>query len=493
MKYTILGAGFVGFSVASSLIESGHDVLLIEKDKERVSQILPRLDCKILSDEGERFQTLREAGIETSDYFLSVTNQEEVNLMACSIARKLNPHIKTLSRIRSLEYFRNIDELSKIFKVDYCVHPHFETAISVIRTIEYGGGVSDIYVLNKFKRVFLRSVPILPNSPIKGTRLADLRLTLNSSSPHFDKQFLVAFMTRRGESIIPRGDTIFEEGDDVYLLGEPDTLERVIDEIRGESSESKGIRKVMIVGASLMVDYLLGLYTNSLGSDLKLSRLLGRSRFVNRNITVIEKDLSRCEELSELYPQVDILKADYEDDATLREVELESADMVITATESQERNIILAAHSNKIGVKNTIALVNSHLYTDLAQELGVDLTVSVRNSVISSILNFAKGQKSLITLVGNQHDIIHVTVGKNSEYCFTEINKIYLPEEAIILCIKRGENVIIPRGEIPILEDDELLLIVRYEDITRIQKIFDVTMPLHHENNHDVQDNGSVL
>src|SRR4030042_3374261 len=111
MLIVILGAGVVGFQIAQELIAEGKDIAIIEKNSERAKYVANRLDCLVINDEGTNVETLRKAGLENADIFISVTNSDEVNMVACGVvASEFNVKVK-IARVRNLDYSR-----SKLFE-----------------------------------------------------------------------------------------------------------------------------------------------------------------------------------------------------------------------------------------------------------------------------------------------------------------------------------------------------------------------------------------
>ena len=69
MEIIILGAGVVGFQIASQLISEGKNVVVIEKDPERAKFVSDHLDCAVINEEGNNILTLKKAGINKAEFF----------------------------------------------------------------------------------------------------------------------------------------------------------------------------------------------------------------------------------------------------------------------------------------------------------------------------------------------------------------------------------------------------------------------------------------
>ncbi len=100
----ILGAGEVGLLLAKRLTQEGKNVVVIDKDKSRLDRITQFVDVQTILGSGSSPKTLTLAGVESSHYVIAVTNDDEVNLVACLFANALAPKAVKLARISNKEY-----------------------------------------------------------------------------------------------------------------------------------------------------------------------------------------------------------------------------------------------------------------------------------------------------------------------------------------------------------------------------------------------------
>ena len=104
MYIVILGAGVVGSQIASQLVSEGHDVVVIEKNSDRAKHVTNHVDCMVINEEGNNSDTLKRAGIEQADFFLSVVDSDEVNMIACGIVESEFKVPVKIARVRNLDY-----------------------------------------------------------------------------------------------------------------------------------------------------------------------------------------------------------------------------------------------------------------------------------------------------------------------------------------------------------------------------------------------------
>ncbi|HUU40607.1 MAG TPA: NAD-binding protein, partial [Desulfatiglandales bacterium] len=93
MKIIIIGAGDVGFNIAQRLSEENHDVVVIEKDPNKIRYIQSVIDVQAILGSGTNPSTLQEAGIKESDILVAATDIDEANLIACFYAQYLTGYI----------------------------------------------------------------------------------------------------------------------------------------------------------------------------------------------------------------------------------------------------------------------------------------------------------------------------------------------------------------------------------------------------------------
>jgi NAD(P)-dependent dehydrogenase (short-subunit alcohol dehydrogenase family) len=128
MRVVIVGAGKVGFNIAQMLSMEGHDVVIIEKNEERLQIVEDHLDIQTICGSGSNCGVLEEAGIRESRLFISVTEADELNMVACALAKQYGVP-KTIARIRNPEYVESDRHVSlSKMGIDLIINPERVTA-----------------------------------------------------------------------------------------------------------------------------------------------------------------------------------------------------------------------------------------------------------------------------------------------------------------------------------------------------------------------------
>jgi len=138
LKIIIVGAGEVGYHIASHLALENKEVVIIDKDPEdkdpeAIRRISDSLDVQAVEGSGSSPVVLEEAGIRNAEIILAVTDSDEANLVACLVANMLSPATKKLARVRDGDFDQYHDHLREHAPhIDTIINPEIE----VVKTVE---------------------------------------------------------------------------------------------------------------------------------------------------------------------------------------------------------------------------------------------------------------------------------------------------------------------------------------------------------------------
>jgi trk system potassium uptake protein len=201
MKFIIAGAGSVGYDIARHLIKEGKDVVIIERDPVRAKFLETDLDCIVLNREINSIQTLKDAEIAEGDFFIAVTESDEVNLIACSIASTFD-NVRKVARVRNLEYSHAEIFGRPFLGADYVISPEIEAARQITEIIDKGAA-TDVLTFEGTD-ITVRGGVIEKNSIFKNKSLMKIRRDIN-------RQFIIPLIKRGDREIIPSGNTVLRE------------------------------------------------------------------------------------------------------------------------------------------------------------------------------------------------------------------------------------------------------------------------------------------
>ena len=463
-KVVIVGAGAVGFQLAKQLISENKDVVLIEKDPDVARLVANKLDCMVVTGEGNKIETLRRAGTEGAQYFISVTDSDEVNMIACGIVSSEFKVDFKVARVRSVEYAATKISQKGFLGIDYVVNPEIEAARAIIRSIEHGA-VSDI-MLFESSDVQIRNLTIDRHSPFRDKSLIDIDQMVDFS-------FLVAIILRNNRFLIPSGETVIQEGDILYVAANGENFDKLFAKLGKHKS---GLRKVIIVGGgnigTLVAQSLLG-EKKEHGLVRKLLSSFNPS-YGKRSVKIVERDYQRCKELADEFHEGLVINADISDEGIFEEEHFINSDLVIATTDNQELNIVTAIYAKSFGIKRSVALVNKGNYSNIATHLGIDVAVSLKNSMVNTILKYIRrgNVRSVHSISDGQMEVLELNVETKSPSAGKRISDLPLPKDCLIVSISRGSETIIPEGRNICMEGDHIIVIAKKSKTDKIEAMF---------------------
>lgn len=108
MKIIIVGCGKVGATLAEQLSNEGNDIVIVDKDAEKVQDISNACDIMGVVGSGSSHNVQLEAGIREANLLIAVTGSDELNLLCCLIAKKAGNGCQTIARVRNPEYSQEV-------------------------------------------------------------------------------------------------------------------------------------------------------------------------------------------------------------------------------------------------------------------------------------------------------------------------------------------------------------------------------------------------
>ena len=189
---------------------------------------------------------------------------------------------------------------------------------------------------------------------------------------------------------------------------------------------------------------------------------------------IIEKDHERCVYLAEKLANTLVINGDGTNLKLLEEEEIGSADVVISITNNDERNLLCSLLAKQLGVKRVISRVSKVLNIPLFEKVGIDIAISAKNSALNEVRNDLQENDVdiLATVEQGQGEVLEIPV--ISEFDGKKIMDIKFPARAIIGVIQRRNKVIIPKGDTEIHTDDILIIFTTSENAQQVKGFFKV-------------------
>lgn len=451
MKVVIVGAGEVGFHIASRLSRENKDVVVIDTNATAIRRISENIDAQVVVGSGGSPVALAEAGIQEAEILLAVTNSDEINLVACLIAHILSPTTKKLARIRDADY----DKYHETFRthvphIDTIINPEIEVVKTIYRLMSVPGAVD----VGEFAEGRVRFVGIRldDQASLAGVRLMDIPGIIGK------QKLLIAAIVRDEKMIIPRGNDRLLPGDLVYFISE---RRKLLETLSIFDKHTQPVRRALIVGGGRI--------------GFRLAKLLEEKSIHTR---IFEKDPVRCQELAENLHKAIVLQGDGSDQQLLNEENIKDMDVVVTLTNDEETNILTSLLARRLGGKKIITKITKFSYFPLMLAIGIEQVVNPRLSAINSILQHIRRGKvlSAISLKGEQAEVMEAVAMETSDIVDKPLRNISFPKGALVTCIIRQNEVIIPSGESIIEPEDRIVIFAQREAVAKIEKILAVKL-----------------
>lgn len=452
MRIVIIGAGEIGFEVAKNLSSDGHDIIMVESDADRATKVENELDVMLIRGNGARPQTLERAGIRAgahTDMLIACTNRDEVNIIACWIAKKMGVP-RLLARAISLE-FTDSGTWRQELGVEMMVSPERTVAREIGDLLEIRSAVHSTEIADGSAGIYVFRVA--PNSPACGSTPRKIR------SQHPALVTIMVYVERGDKGFLPVADSVFEEGDLCYAFCYRDQIHEI--EELYHAGRSRKLRRVFIVGGGK-----IGFQS----ADLLLKRIRGI------DIRIIDLDHAKCKKLATELPRATVLWGDGTDDALLQQEGILGADGIVAATDNDELNLIIAAQAQTLGATKSIAVVRKKNYIKLASHFPIDAAVSRNQALASAIISSVRhpGHARIFAVLDQiGAETTGLTIGEKSHALGVTLAELPLPPGAILGVVERDLNVFIPTGETRLRIGDKVVLFATIESMPRALQVME--------------------
>ena len=437
MKIVIVGAGKLGVNVAKALLGGDHSVTIIDTEDSVLQKISSQMDVMTINGNAKEIKLLKQLHIDSYDFLIAVTGDDEANLVIASFAKKLGCS-KVVARIRDPEHMQQINFIKEALDIDHLVNPDQGITVEIYKYLAEKYTLSNgIFSSGKVSLVEF-SVHRMPK--LIGKSMKDITKIL--------PDMLVVAISRKGKVIIPHGKEIIEPEDFVYVIGEKGPILALNSKVH-ERGKYTDLQKVMIIGGGKTGFYLAEMLSE-FGAAVK----------------IIEAKKERCHYLSAHLEDVMILHGDATDLTLLEEENLDMMDAVVTATGFDEDNLLLALTAKQHGVDDVIAKVSRTSYAEIISRMGIDMALNPLDITTSNILHFVQGSKKILSsqLIEGQAELMEIIATPHMNILDTPISELDLHDGIIIAAIHRGSEVIIPNGDTEIHEDDRIILLSLLRD-----------------------------
>ncbi len=450
MRIIVVGCGNVGQTITQQLSKEGHNITVIEEKSSVVQSVVNNFDVMGIVGNGASYSIMKDAGIETADLMIAVTDSDELNLLCCLIAKKAG-NCHTIARVRNPVYKKEINFIKEELGLSMVINPEEAAAGEAERLLKFPSATK----IETFARGRAELVKIVIDEK---NRLCDM--ALKNFPADLKKLVIVSVVSRDNEVHIPDGNFVLRAGDEITLFGSSRNMLTFFKKLGLPTAK---VHSTIIIGGG-ETGYYLAKQLISFGIK----------------VTIFERDSDRCKELSNLLPQALIINGDGTDKDMLHEEGITSTESFVSLTNLDEENIMLSRYVKSINPKaKLITKVHRVNYGDIIGTMNIGSVIYPKNITAEKIVQFVRGMsasqdsniETLYKLNDDRVEALEFIVRKGSPVIDKPLAELSLKKGILIACINHYGEIISPSGDSIIRDRDSVIVVTT---LTGLQDISDI-------------------
>lgn len=445
----IVGCGKVGITLVEQLLKEGHDITIIDKNPKKIQALTNIYDVMGVVGNGASYSIQMEAGIENADLLISVTESDELNLLCCTVAKRVG-ECAAIARVRTPDYSNETNYLREKLGLVMIINPELEAANEAARilclptALEVNTFAHGQAELIKFK---------LP----EGNPLSDK--TIASIGKTYAKNILICAIERAGQVHIPSGKFQLMAGDSVSFVASRNDARSFLKNIGLATHQ---VKNTMIIGGGKAAFYLAKQLLD-MGIDVK----------------IIENDRTRCEDLSILLPDAIIINGDGTDADLLKEEGIETTESFVPLTGIDEENIMLTLHAKQVSKAKVITKINRIGFKEVLNTLDLGSVIYPKYITSEAIIAYVRARRASIGsnvetmyhMFDSRVEAIEFKVASGSPVTGISLMELNLKDNLLIAFINRNGKIIIPSGNDQIMANDTVMIVTTHTGFNDIKDI----------------------
>ena len=451
MNIIIAGCGKVGRALAEQLSREKHDITVIDRKPEAIQQITNIADVRGVVGNGASFEIQMDAGIDTADLMIAVTDADEVNLLCCLIAKKAGG-CQTIARVRNPVYHHEIHHIKDELGLSMVINPEWAAAMEMARLLRFPSAIDIDTFANG--RIELLRFQLEEQNPLCNNKIKDLHMLSRC-------EVLICIVERGKEVLIPSGEVELKAGDMISVVASPVNASRFFKTIGIETNQ---VKNTMIIGGGKISFYLA-------------KRLLE----MGIQVKIIEKDRDACERLCEILPKAMIINGDGTDRELLAEEGLAKAEGFAALTNMDEENILLGMFAERMSQAKVVTKVNRVAFDDITDELELGSLIHPKYITTDRILQYTRATQNsigsnvetLYHILDSKAEALEFVIRENSSVVGVELKDLRLKNNLLVGCINRGGKVLIPRGDDCLMVGDTVVVVTSQKCLRDIEDILE--------------------
>jgi len=448
MKIIVGGAGHVGRSIVDYLSQSNNDIIVVDMSKDKLESLAKEFDVQTIQGSISHPGIMEKVGAKDADILIAVTDDDEVNLVACQVAYTLFQIPKKIARVDS-EYFLNplwnTLYSDKNLPVDFVISPDVEIAKSILNLLEIPGTTAVFPLVDE--KLYLLGFKCNEQCSLLNMEIEEIKKYYNSPVIH---------IIRGQKSFFAKPNETIYLNDEIFVLVEKD---KIFDTLHDFGVMVKQTENLIIFGGNAISYYI--------------ASVLEQDDSFN-SCKIIEGNTQMAQDLVAGLNNTQIIRGEMMSDVILDEAEIRNADISVAVTENDKDNLLASLIARRSGVPYTLSLVNSRTFDNLIEENGENIIVERSLITTSAMLQELRKAKinNAYCLRRGMGEVWEVRIDKDSLNTGRSIDKIGLPDKCKIGAIYRNEEIIYPSENDIIEEGDILIVFVSPQVMRRAEEIF---------------------
>ena len=455
LSIIIVGCGKVGTTLVEQLSREGHDITVIDRNRELVQYICDTYDVMGAVGNGASYSVQKEAGIEKTDLIIAVTESDELNLLCCTVARRV-ANCSAIARVRTPDYSEDISYLRERLGLAMIFNPELESAREAARMLSLPTALEVASFAHGQAELVTFKIP--KDNKLDGMKLWDM----SKSIPAEIETNVVICAVERGNQVhIPSGNFQMLQGDTVSFVSTAKIARKFL---RSIGFKTRQIRSTMIIGGGRS-SYYLAQELLSMGIEVQ----------------IIEKNRQRCEELCELLPNARIVNGDGTSEELLREEGIEYAESFVALTGIDEENILLTIHARNVSNAKVITKINRITFRNAINTLDLGSVIYPRYITSEAIVAYVRAKhnsmnsnvETLNYICNNQVEAVEFRVNEASAVTGRMLKdlKPKMKKDTLIASINRNGRILIPSGNDSIEVGDTVMVVTTHSGFNDIRDI----------------------
>ena len=452
MRVVIIGAGEIGSNLARSLSASHKEVVVVDIDEQRIATLEDGLDVETLLGSGADPEVLRAAGLDRASLFIAVTDRDETNMMAASIASQYLPkNAKCIARLRDRVYLED-PKLHKRFGLDEVINPEGLLAEKIRRIMDIPGA-HDVLEFEE-GRVLVVAFRTRRDGPLCGKTVAQI------GKQRSRVDFVIGAILRppgpggmRQKVIIPSGKDSILAGDLVYFVTHKDALPLLCAWVRPDAQPA---RSVLVGGGG--------------ENSIRIADVLSRAGYKTR-LMIPKADQARA--ASERLEKALVLNADCAELEDLADHLSDGIDTYVAASRSEAVNALTAMMARRLGTRRTFTVTNRFDFMRMIKSVHDGVVLNPFDIAAAQVLRLIHNVKVLDAhlFAGEDAEAFELVAPQKSPILGVPLKDAKLPSGSLAALIIRDGEIRIPHGGDAIQAGGRVVVFCRRGAVAALERL----------------------